>query len=254
MPWPYRRSPLPTCWNLFAVGTHFPNVISWTLIFRATSAIGRCPSMTNLTASCLYSSVKLRRVAPLPETPEEPGQLSPVSTEPGTLHGAVFGPMRSSMVRKSCGSAGTSSPGRRTPETRWRVVAREVGRDAGGAPVDGVGGHDVPEFGERDVRRSSAQLSGLQVDTGSQRARCDFRAPVRPRHTHCRGRLRRAGVPGRLRHGLRLCCPTAAGLVVQRRGSMRLSMNGCTRASTRSQTRTLRDAEVAGRRLPTDDR
>src|SRR5512144_3371194 len=42
-------------------------------MFRATSAIERCPSMTNLTASSLYSSVKLRRVAPIRETPEEWG-------------------------------------------------------------------------------------------------------------------------------------------------------------------------------------
>ncbi len=38
--------------------THFPNVISWTPIFRATSAIDRSPSMTNLTASSLYSSAQ----------------------------------------------------------------------------------------------------------------------------------------------------------------------------------------------------
>src|SRR5512144_617942 len=42
-------------------------------MFRATSAIERCPSMTNLTASSLYSPVKLRRVAPIRETPEEWG-------------------------------------------------------------------------------------------------------------------------------------------------------------------------------------
>src|SRR5512147_2418368 len=52
---------------------HFPKVISWTPMFRATSAIERCPSMTNLTASSLYSPVKLRRVAPIRETPEEWG-------------------------------------------------------------------------------------------------------------------------------------------------------------------------------------
>src|SRR3979490_412426 len=42
-------------------------------MFRATSATDRPPSMTKLTASSLYSSVKLRRVEPISETPDEPG-------------------------------------------------------------------------------------------------------------------------------------------------------------------------------------
>src|SRR3954451_1653540 len=42
-------------------------------MFRATSATDRPPSMTKLTASSLYSSVKLRRVEPISETPDESG-------------------------------------------------------------------------------------------------------------------------------------------------------------------------------------
>src|SRR3977135_2895517 len=60
-------------------------------MFRATSATDRPPSMTKLTASSLYSSVKLRRVEPISETPDEPGSYPqcPPKRERSNLEGSL---------------------------------------------------------------------------------------------------------------------------------------------------------------------
>jgi hypothetical protein len=56
-----------------ATFTHLLSVISWTPMFRATSATGRPPSMTKATDCSLYSGVNARRVEPISRSPDEPG-------------------------------------------------------------------------------------------------------------------------------------------------------------------------------------
>src|SRR5918998_3037192 len=70
----------------FTFFTHLPNVISWTPILLATSAIDRPESRCRLTAWSLYSWVKLRRVATRFPPLAISGSHNRVSTRSGTVH------------------------------------------------------------------------------------------------------------------------------------------------------------------------
>jgi len=56
-----------------ATFTHLLRVISWTPMFRATSATGRPPSRTKATDCSLHSGVNERRVEPISRSPDESG-------------------------------------------------------------------------------------------------------------------------------------------------------------------------------------
>src|SRR5690606_29526018 len=66
--------------------THLPNVISWTPILFATSAMVRPESRTRLTAWSLYSWVKCRRVATRVPPLRSAAVYDRVSTRAGTVH------------------------------------------------------------------------------------------------------------------------------------------------------------------------
>src|SRR5918994_3155752 len=65
--------------------THLPNVISWTPILLATSAIDRPESRTRLTAWSLYSWVKCRRVTTRSPPLRSAAVYDRVSTRSGTV-------------------------------------------------------------------------------------------------------------------------------------------------------------------------
>src|SRR3954447_7612864 len=67
--------------------THLPNVISWTPILFATSAMDRPESRTRLTAWSLYSWVKFRRVATRLPPLRSAAVYDRVSTRSGTVQG-----------------------------------------------------------------------------------------------------------------------------------------------------------------------
>src|SRR4051794_33578323 len=85
--------------------THLPNVISWTPILFATSAMDRPESRTRLTAWSLYSWVKFRRVATRLPPLRSAAVYDRVSTRSGTVHYAhclpYFKRLETSAVRSS---------------------------------------------------------------------------------------------------------------------------------------------------------